>query len=97
MPLPKLFRTSSFRLTLMYAVLTGVIFLLLFSMIFWSTTRYMQQQLDARVASEIAELLAYPQATQPAGLLLGSRDRAGRGHGPVAAKALLARALGPGE
>jgi len=68
MPLPKLFRTSSFRLTLMYAVLTGVIFLLLFSMIFWSTTRYMQQQLDARVASEIAELLAYPQATQPAGL-----------------------------
>jgi signal transduction histidine kinase len=66
--LPKLFRTSSFRLTLMYAALTGVSFLLLFGVVFWSTARFMQQQIDATVSSEIAEILADPQAARPGGL-----------------------------
>jgi signal transduction histidine kinase len=64
-PLPKLFRTSSFRLTLMYAALTGVSYLLLFGVVFWSTTRFMQQQIDATVSSEVAEILADPQAASP--------------------------------
>jgi signal transduction histidine kinase len=66
--LPKLFRTSSFRLTLMYAALTGVSFLLLFGVIFWSTARFMEQQIDATVSSEIDEILADPQAARPGGL-----------------------------
>jgi signal transduction histidine kinase len=68
MHLPRLFRTSSFRLTLMYAALTGVSFLLMFGVILWSTTRFMQQQIDATVSGELAEMLADPQATQPDGL-----------------------------
>ncbi len=56
MNLPRLFRTSSFRLTLLYAGLTGVSFLLLFAMIFWSTTHFMQHQIDITVAAEIKEL-----------------------------------------
>ncbi len=56
MNLPRLLRTSSFRLTLLYAGLTGVSFLLLFAVIFWSTTQFMQHQIDITVAAEIKEL-----------------------------------------
>jgi signal transduction histidine kinase len=52
----------------MYATLTGVSFLLLFGVVFWSTARFMQQQIDATVSSEIAEILADPQAARPGGL-----------------------------
>ncbi|MFI4982568.1 MAG: hypothetical protein ACHQIO_19625, partial [Nevskiales bacterium] len=58
MQLPRLFRTSSFRLTLLYAGLTGASFLLLFGVVYWSTTRFMDQQIDATVASELAEIQA---------------------------------------
>jgi signal transduction histidine kinase len=54
--LPRLFRTSSFRLTLLYAGLTGLSFLLLFAVIFWSTTRFMQKQIDITIKGEIKEL-----------------------------------------
>jgi signal transduction histidine kinase len=59
----------------MYAALTGVSFLLLFGVVFWSTTRFMEQQIDATVSSEIAELLADAQAARPGGLL---QDRSGK-------------------
>lgn len=55
---PRLFRTSSFRLTLLYAGLTGASFLLLFGVVYWSTTRFMDRQIDATVASELAEIQA---------------------------------------
>ena len=58
MQLPRLFRTSSFRLTLLYAGLTGASFLLLFGVVYWSTTRFMDRQIDATVASELAEIQA---------------------------------------
>jgi len=49
----KLFRTSSFRLALMYAALTGVSFLVLFGVIFLSTAHFMRHQIDDSVASEL--------------------------------------------
>ncbi|HEX4583590.1 MAG TPA: HAMP domain-containing sensor histidine kinase [Burkholderiaceae bacterium] len=52
----------------MYAILTGVSFLLLFGVVFWATTRFMDQQIDASVASEIAEILADPESSAPGGL-----------------------------
>lgn len=52
----RLIRTSSFRVTLMYAAITGFSFLLLFAVIFWSTTRYMRHQIDSTVAAEIKEV-----------------------------------------
>jgi signal transduction histidine kinase len=66
--LHKLFRTSSFRLALMYAALTGASFLLLFGVIDWSTVRFMERQIDATVASETGEMLEDPLARGPGGM-----------------------------
>jgi signal transduction histidine kinase len=54
----RLLRTSSFRLTLLYAGLTAASFLLLFGVVFWSTAGFMDRQIDATVDSELSELLA---------------------------------------
>ncbi|WP_347261339.1 HAMP domain-containing sensor histidine kinase [Rudaea sp.] len=56
MNLQRLFRTSSFRLTLLYVLFTGASFLVLFAVIFWSTTSFMQHQIDITVAAEIKEV-----------------------------------------
>jgi signal transduction histidine kinase len=53
---PRLFRTSSFRLTLLYAVLFSASVIVLFAVIFWSTSFYMTGQLDAAIDSDFAEL-----------------------------------------
>jgi signal transduction histidine kinase len=55
-PLPRLFRTSSFRLTLLYAALFSASVIVLFAVIYWSTSVYMTDQLDAAVDSDFAEL-----------------------------------------
>lgn len=51
----------------MYAALTGVSFLLLFGVVLWATTRFMERQIDGTVSSEIAEILADPDSATPAG------------------------------
>ena len=56
MHLPRLVRTSSFRLTLLYAAIFCVSFIVLFQVIFWSTAHFMQAQIDQTVSSEIAEI-----------------------------------------
>ncbi|MDR3389797.1 MAG: ATP-binding protein [Rudaea sp.] len=56
MNLPRLVRTSSFRLTLLYAGSTILIFALLFAVIFWTTTALMQDQIDTTVTNEIDEI-----------------------------------------
>lgn len=55
---PRLFRTSSFRLTLLYAALSGLGFLVLFGVVLWSTTSYMDRQIDATVTTELTEVQA---------------------------------------
>jgi len=54
--LRQLVRTSSFRLTLLYAAVTSLSFLLLFAVVFWSTTQYLRHQIDTTVAAEIKEV-----------------------------------------
>jgi signal transduction histidine kinase len=63
----RLFRTSSFRLALLYAGLTGISFLVLFGVIFWSTARFMRHQIDDSVSSELGEILSDSAAGTPAG------------------------------
>jgi signal transduction histidine kinase len=55
--LSRIYGTSSFRLALLYAAVTGISFLLLFSVIFWSATRFMRHQIDDSVANELNEIM----------------------------------------
>ena len=64
MPLTRLLRTSSFRLTLLYAALFGVSVLVLFAVIYVTTAGYMARQLDRGIDSEITAL---QEAAQPGG------------------------------
>jgi signal transduction histidine kinase len=63
-PVIKLLRTSSFRLTLLYAALFGVSVLVLFALIYVTTAGYMAQQLDRGIDAEISNL---EEASQPGG------------------------------
>lgn len=54
--LPRLCRTSSFRLTLLYAALFSASAMVLFGVIYWSASFYMTGQLDAAIDSDVAEL-----------------------------------------
>jgi len=54
--LPRLLRTSSFRLTLLYAGLFGASVLVLFGVIYWATDIYMTRSLDADIDSDLTEL-----------------------------------------
>jgi signal transduction histidine kinase len=54
--LPKILRTSSFRLTLLYAGLFGCSALILLGVIYWATGTYMSNSVDAAIDSDIAEL-----------------------------------------
>jgi signal transduction histidine kinase len=56
--LRSIYGTSSFRLALLYAWVTGVSFALLFGVIFWSTTRFMRHQIDDSVANELSEIMS---------------------------------------
>jgi signal transduction histidine kinase len=67
-PPNRVLRTSSFRLALLYAGMTGLSFIALFGVILWSTTHFMRHQLDDTVANEINEIVSDPQATNAAGL-----------------------------
>jgi signal transduction histidine kinase len=54
--LSRVLRTSSFRLTLLYAALFSASVLVLFAVIYWATAFYMTGQLDAAIDSDFAEL-----------------------------------------
>lgn len=56
MVLPRLLRTSSFRLTLAYAGLFGASVFILFGVIYWATDIYITRSLDAAVDSDFTEL-----------------------------------------
>jgi signal transduction histidine kinase len=52
-PLPRLVRTASFRLSALYAVLFGGCVLLLGAVAFWSTRSALEQQLTRRIEAEM--------------------------------------------
>ena len=58
MRLSSIYGTSTFRLALLYAGVTGISFALLFSVIFWSTSRFMRHQIDDSVANELNEIIS---------------------------------------
>jgi signal transduction histidine kinase len=60
--LPRILRTSSFRLTVLYAGLSGCSALILLGVIYWAAGVYMASSLDAAIDSDIAELAASLQA-----------------------------------
>ena len=66
MRLPRLFRTTSFRLTLLYAGLFSLSVLFLFAAVYWSTVGLMSRQIDETVRNELIEL----QTAAPGGGLL---------------------------
>ena len=68
MRLSRVFRTSSFRLALVYAGMTGLSFIVLFGVILWSTAHFMRHQIDDSVANEIDEIVTDPQSVNLAGL-----------------------------
>ena len=55
--LPRVLRTSSFRLALLCAGLFGAAVLILFGVTYWVTSAYMSDSLDAAVDSDITELM----------------------------------------
>jgi signal transduction histidine kinase len=55
-PLPRLLRTASFRLSALYAVLFGASVLVLGAIAFWSTRSAIEQQLMRRIEAEMALL-----------------------------------------
>ena len=52
----------------MYAGLTGMCFLMLFAVIFWSTSRFMRHQIDDSISDEISEIVGDPAAGSPVGM-----------------------------
>ncbi|HTY51358.1 MAG TPA: HAMP domain-containing sensor histidine kinase [Steroidobacteraceae bacterium] len=56
MRLSQLLSTSSFRLTLLYAGLTGVSFVMLFAVVLLVATHFMDRQIDDTVATELTEI-----------------------------------------
>jgi signal transduction histidine kinase len=67
-PLPRSFRTSSFRLTLLYVAIISLSGLVLFGAIAWSVNRFMAEQLDATVTNELSELQADAGSQDPIAL-----------------------------
>jgi len=49
----------------MYAAFTGVSFLVLFGVIFWSTTRFMRHQIDDSVTNELDEIVSESRERPP--------------------------------
>jgi len=56
MPLPRFLRTTSFRLTLLYAGLFCASVLILFGAMYWAGTGFIADQIDQTAASEIKEV-----------------------------------------
>jgi signal transduction histidine kinase len=52
----RVLRTSSFRLTLLYALLFSTSAVILFAVIYWQTAVYMTGELDAAIDSDLTEL-----------------------------------------
>lgn len=58
MPLPRVLRTATFRLGLLYVVLFGASAIVLFATLYWSMTRYAAGQIRVDVEAEVATLTA---------------------------------------
>ena len=73
----RLLRTSSFRLTLLYAAVFSVSVLLLFGVMLWAAPRGIDRQIDATVSNEIKEVTGDAAGGGLAGLARVVRPLAG--------------------
>lgn len=73
--LNRLFLTSSFRLTALYAVWFSMSALILFGVIYWVVTDYTARQLDASIVNQVASLrqAAEPHGRTPIATLIDQR------------------------
>jgi signal transduction histidine kinase len=55
--LPRVLRTATFRLALLYAVLFGISAVVLFTTLYWSMTGYATQQIRVAIKAEVASLV----------------------------------------
>ncbi len=74
---PNLFRTTAFRLTVLYVALFTASVLALLGFIYWSTVEVMDRQTTATIEAEIRGLAEQYQQRSLAGLLDVIRDRSG--------------------
>ena len=77
MRLPRLFRTTSFRLTLIYATVFTVSVTTLFAIIYWSTAGYLARQMAASTEIELASLQEGQPAAGLSGLIQKVQERVG--------------------
>jgi signal transduction histidine kinase len=66
--LPNLLRTSAFRLTLVYMALFTVSMLFVLGFVYWTTVRYLDEQIDKSIESEADELRTQYQESGLEGL-----------------------------
>jgi len=76
--LPRLLKTSSFRLTVLYSGLFGLSVLILFVIIYLSTAGYMSRQFDEAVNAELAELRSEAEGGGLSGLAAAVKERVAR-------------------
>ncbi len=68
-PLPRLFRTFTFRLALLYISLFASSVLLLLVFLYWATAGYMAQQLEETIAVEVRSLAEHYERNGATGLM----------------------------
>lgn len=81
MRLPRLFRTSSFRMTVLYAGVFAGSSLAMLGTVSWLADDYMARQIDSTVANELAEVQAEASADTVASLRTVVADMARRSPG----------------
>ncbi|HHA2747691.1 TPA: sensor histidine kinase [Stenotrophomonas maltophilia] len=81
MRLPRLLRTSSFRLTLLYTLTTAICFVVMFAVMVLSATHYMKEQIDGAVQAELREIEMQAQGASSGSLLpvIDSSTKSGNG------------------
>lgn len=81
MKIPRLLRTSSFRLTLLYTLTTAICFMVMFAVMIFSATHYMKEQIDGAVEAELREINIQAQGASSGSLVpvIDSSTKSGNG------------------
>jgi signal transduction histidine kinase len=94
-PRPNLFRTTAFRLTLLYVALFTASVAAILGFIYWSTVEVIDRQTTATIEAEIKGLAEQYKEHGLAGLVEVIRDRAGEGASHDSVYLLADPLLGP--
>lgn len=95
MPLPNLFRTTAFRLTILYLALFVASVLAILGLIYWSTVGVIDRQTTATIEAEITGLAEQYKERGLAGLIEVVRERSGEAGSPDSVYLLWDPAHGP--